>query len=107
MYSNYNNSNTLSNPSFSNQNLSKANTVPYMNGSMNPMNGSIPYGVQNGNGDERFVGGFLGPFLLGGITGGLLAPAFSGPGYGRPVYYNNYYYPYPPYPPYYYGPYNR
>ena len=41
--------------------------------------------------NDRFVGGFLGPFLLGGITGGLIAPAF----YPRPVYY-----PYPPYPPY-------
>ncbi len=42
-----------------------------------------PYG-------NRFLGGgFFGPFLLGGITGGLLAPAF----YPRP-------YPaYPPYPP--------
>lgn len=38
--------------------------------------------------NTRFVGGaFLGPFLLGGITGGLLAPAF----YQRP------YYPYYPY----------
>lgn len=47
--------------------------------------------------NNRFVGGgFLGPFVLGGITGGLLAPAF----YPRP-YYNNYY----PYP--YYGPYYR
>lgn len=46
--------------------------------------------------DERF--GFLGPFLLGGITGGLVAPFFYN-GNQRP-YYNNYYY-YPPY----YGPY--
>ena len=40
--------------------------------------------------DERFItGGFLGPFILGGITGGLLAPNF----YPRP-------YPiYPGYPP--------
>lgn len=45
--------------------------------------------------DERF--GFLGPFILGGITGGLLAPAFT----PRPYYYNNYYYP----PYYYYRPY--
>ncbi len=46
--------------------------------------------------------GFLGPFILGGITGGLLAPAF----YRRPNYYpyyypyqynNYYYYPYQPY----------
>lgn len=39
--------------------------------------------------------GFLGPFILGGITGGLVAPLF----YNRP--YNNYYYPMP----YYYPPY--
>ena len=51
--------------------------------------------VSNQN-DERF--GFLGPFSLGGITGGLLAPAFNQP---RPYYYNNYYYP----PYYYYRPY--
>lgn len=60
---------------------------------------------QNTN-DERLIGGgFLGPFLLGGITGGLVAPFFYGPGYGygRPYYNNNYYYyPYP-----YYGPYYR
>lgn len=40
--------------------------------------------------------GFLGPFILGGITGGLVAPLF----------YNNrpYYYPVPYYPaPYQYG----
>lgn len=40
---------------------------------------------------NRFVGGFAAPFILGGITGGLLAPAF----YPRP-----YYPPYPIYPPY-------
>lgn len=53
--------------------------------------------------DNRFVGGgFLGPFILGGITGGLLAPNF-GP---RP--YPGYYGPPPPppifgpFPPFYY-----
>ena len=47
-------------------------------------------GINNGN---RFIGGgFLGPFILGGITGGLLAPAF----YPRP--YPPYPYPYPPVP---------
>ena len=48
--------------------------------------------------NNRFMGGgFLGPFILGGITGGLVAPLF----YNRP-YYN--YYPYPQYPmPYSYG----
>ena len=52
------------------------------------------------NNNDRFIGGgFLGPFILGGLTGGLLAPAF----YQRP-YYNNYY----PYPVnYYYGGYYR
>ena len=50
--------------------------------------------------DDRLIGGgFAFPFLLGGVTGAALAPAFYG-GYNRP-YYNNYYYPYPPrpYPP--------
>lgn len=39
--------------------------------------------------NSRLGGGFLGPFILGGITGGLVAPAF----YPRP------YPPYPPFPP--------
>ena len=52
--------------------------------------------ANNYSNDDRFLaGGFLGPFVLGGITGGLLAPAFYGP---RPYYNNNYYYPYQPYP---------
>ncbi len=42
--------------------------------------------------------GFLGPFILGGITGGVVAPYF----WNRPNYQ-----PYPPYPPYYYGGYYR
>ncbi len=57
------------------------------------------------NNDERIFGGFLGPFLLGGITGGLVAPLFNnnqGVYYPQPPYYtNNYYYP-PYYGPYYY-----
>lgn len=64
---------------------------------MNPYNynGRVPY-----RNNDRFIGGgFLGPFVLGGITGGLLAPAF----YPRPYPYP---YPqrpvYPPYPPVYY-----
>lgn len=47
---------------------------------------------------DRFIGGgFLGPFILGGITGALVSPGFN-----RPVYY-------PPYPvyPYYPCPYCR
>lgn len=54
--------------------------------------------MPNQNVGNRFLGGgFVGPFILGGITGGLLAPAF----YPRPGC------PYPQYPPYYYGPYPR
>ena len=51
--------------------------------------------------NDRFFGGFLGPFLLGGIAGGAVAPYF----WNRP----NYYPPYPPYPTnyYYYGGYYR
>lgn len=70
-------------------------------------NNYYPNYRQNTN-DDRLVGGFLGPFLLGGITGGLLAPAFYP---NRPYYNNNYYYtPYPYYPYnnyYYYGGYYR
>lgn len=51
--------------------------------------------------DNRIIGGFAFPFLLGGVTGAALAPNFwRPPYYGRP-------YPYYPYPPYYYGPYYR
>lgn len=55
--------------------------------------------------NSRFIGGgFLGPFILGGLTGGLVAPYFYGGPYGPRPYnysYNNYYYPYCP------GPYCR
>ncbi len=58
--------------------------------------------VNFNNNDSRLIGGgFLGPFILGGITGGLVSPFFYG-GYNRP-YYNNY----PPYYGPYYGPYYR
>ena len=51
-------------------------------------------------GGNRFVGGgFLGPFILGGITGGLLAPSFYPRPY--PVYPTPMPAPYPPYPVYY------
>ena len=54
----------------------------------------------NNNNEDRFLGGFAVPFVLGGITGGLIAN-------NR---YNNYpiYYPYPYYAQYpYYYPYYR
>lgn len=54
-----------------------------------------PMPTPHGN---RFIGGgFAVPFLLGGLTGGLLAPNF-GP---RPIYRPYPPYPYPPYPIYY------
>lgn len=63
---------------------------------MNPNNFYYNYNqrpLPNKNGDRFIGGGFLAPFLLGGITGGILAPAF----YPRPVYYPPmpYYYPRP------------
>lgn len=70
---------------------------------------TTPYSYQNvsQNNNEERIGGFVFPFLLGGVTGAALAPNFWGGGYGynnRPPYYysNNYYYP-----PYYYSPYYR
>ncbi len=54
---------------------------------------------RRGPNNNRFIGGgFAVPFLLGGITGGLLAPAF----YPRPYYYPPRPVPYPySYPIYY------
>ena len=49
--------------------------------------------------DERFIGGLAFPFLLGGVTGAALAPAFWRPSpYATPYYYQPYpYYNYPYY----------
>jgi len=57
--------------------------------------------INHQNNNDRFIGGgFFGPFILGGITGGLIAnsrpnyPAF----YAPYPYYSPYpYYPYRPY----------
>ena len=62
---------------------------------MNPNNyvyRNIPKQYRQPNNDRFIGGGFIAPFLLGGITGGLLAPAF----YPRP-YYQPMYAPYPIY----------
>lgn len=78
-----------------NPNYSKVYNYPYYN-SINQSQNNIK-GTGN---DERLIGGgFLGPFILGGITGGLVSPFFYG-GYNRPVYY----YQPGPYRPPYYGP---
>ena len=52
------------------------------------------------NNNDRFIGGgFFGPFILGGITGGLLANSRPNyPMYYAPLpYYPSPYYPYRPY----------
>lgn len=57
-----------------------------------------PFNNFRPNNNRFFGGGFFGPFILGGITGGLLAPNFGPrpfPPYARPFQ------PYPPYPMYY------
>ena len=56
------------------------------------------YNQMSNNGDRLLGGGFFGPFILGGLTGGLIAN--SRPNY--PVYYAPYPY-YQPYPYYGYG----
>ncbi len=65
-----------------------------------PNNNYVYYPAGN---DERF-GGFVFPFLLGGVTGAAVAPAFWNNGYGKnnnPGYtFVPSYYPYP-YQPYY------
>ena len=58
-------------------------------------NGPRPGGPGPGPNNQ---GRFLGPFILGGITGGLISPLFWGG--NRPIYYP-YYPPYGPYPYYY------
>ena len=35
----------------------------------------VPYGYTNNKSDERLAGGFVFPFLLGGVTGAAVAPA--------------------------------
>lgn len=69
--------------------------MPYNNFNMMRPNMG-PMGKPN---DDRFIGGFAFPFLLGGVTGAALAPNFFRPPV-PPYYYPNYYYR--PYPRYYY-----
>ena len=72
-----------------------ASNMAYDVNSRNMSSSPMSYGSMSNSNQNRFIGGgFLGPFVLGGITGGLLAPAF--------------YRPYPAYNPYpYYVPYWR
>lgn len=76
-----------------------------MNNTYPNYNSSYPmYYSSNGqvikNDDNRLIGGgFAFPFLLGGVTGAALAPAFWRPPYNRP-FYGPYYGPGPFYGPY-------
>ena len=65
----------------------------------NPYNYYYRQNYSNNN-DERFAGGFIFPFLLGGVTGAAIAPAFYNNryNYGYPAYFV------PQYPPYYVQP---
>ena len=51
------------------------------------------------NNDERLASGFVFPFLLGGVTGAAIAPAFWNPSYYPPRPYPPRPYPPRPYPP--------
>ena len=79
---------------------SNPNSLYVYNSRSLPINNSSNYYDPN---DERIFP-FAFPFLLGGVTGAALAPAFWNNGYGRrpcyncypqaiPYQYNNYYYP--------------
>ena len=75
------------------------NNIPQNNGNMqNFHHNNRPNRPNNGNNDRLFGGGFFGPFILGGITGGLIANNRYN---NYPVYYT----PYPYYQPYPYYPY--
>lgn len=79
-------------------NSSSNSFVP--NYSYNGLSYGGPSGGHNGVNDERLIGGgFAFPFLLGGVTGAAIAPAFWRPPYNRP-YYGPYYGPGPFYGPY-------
>ena len=66
----------------------------------NNMQKNYSKGMPN-NGDRFIGGGFFGPFILGGLTGGLIANSRYN---NYPVYYAPYPY-YQPYPYYGYRPY--
>lgn len=85
MNRNYNQMNNF-NPSNYNSNMNSINP------NMNPINPNS----YNQTDDRLIGGGFAFPFLLGGVTGAAIAPAFWRPN-NNPYYYR----PYPYYPPYY------
>ena len=74
-------------------------------GSYMPNSYTLSSNYNNGNvvgRDDRIIGsGFVFPFLLGGVTGASIAPAFWRPPYNRPFYGPGFYGPgfYGPYRP--------
>lgn len=79
---------------YSNNGFNPNNNVRYSNNYQGNYSSVKPYinnGYYNDKNNDRIIGtSFLGPFVLGGITGGLVAPYF----------YRPYPQPYPmPYPP--------
>lgn len=99
MYSNYSQIPVNNIPSYNDlqdSRISSSMPVSFSSSSI-----SNPY--MSSSSDRIIGGGFLGPFVLGGITGGLLAPAFYPRPYPRPFYPR----PFPPRPYPYYGPYYR
>lgn len=82
-----------------NQNYQMPNMIPSNNisyGYYMPTN--VKYKSQSSSDDERLAGGFVFPFLLGGVTGAAIAPSFWNNNNRPPVYYYRPgpYYPYPP-----------
>lgn len=90
------------NPSGSSAKLSGVKGVN-MYGSNGTYGSYDAYSSYGPNNDDRLIGaGFAFPFLLGGVTGAAIAPAFWRPPYNRPFYgpgpyYGPYYGPYRPF----------
>lgn len=84
------------NQNFQTTSMIPSNSISY--GYYMPTNSR--YNTSSNQNDERLAGGFVFPFLLGGVTGAALAPSFWGNNNRPPVYYYQPgpYYPYPPRP---------
>ena len=70
--------------------------IPQYNRNMQSYNTQRYYNSNSNNGDRFIGGGFVAPFLLGGIAGSLLTPRQNYPIYapGPPIFYPPRPYPY-------------